>query len=148
MIFSVIDEHNEQQLINVLHVVRVSCSKGVNRACIHLANGQWIKTIHSIGEVQTQIDSIFKRTCEWLRFMSLQSYEVDDKAIDLSNTVRQESLRLNFDGVEVRDEEYDDMTKIKEKLKHAVDSGNVSSAVSSRIVDELLQPAAPVNAWK
>jgi hypothetical protein len=94
MIFSVIDEHDEQQLINVLHVARVSCSKGANRACIHLANGQFVKTIHSIGEVSTQIDGIFKRTCQWLRYLSLISGELDEEAITRSEAIHQESLQF------------------------------------------------------
>jgi hypothetical protein len=98
MIFSVIDEYNEQQLVNVLHVARVSCTKGTTRACIHLANGQWIRTIHSIEQISAQIDSVFRRTCEWLRFMGLQQYEVDNDGINRSEQVRIESLTLPFDS--------------------------------------------------
>ena len=96
MIFSVIDEHDEQQLVNVLHIARVSCSKGANRACIHLVNGQWIKTIHSIKEITTQIDGVFKRTCEWLRFNGLQAHEVDNDAIDRATAIHEESLSFQF----------------------------------------------------
>lgn len=92
MIFSVIDEHDEQQLVNILHIARVSCTKGTNRACIHLVNGQWIKTIHSIREVSEQVDGVFTRTCQWLRFTALQAHEVDEPAMARSEAIRIESM--------------------------------------------------------
>lgn len=80
MFFSIVDEHGEQQLINALHVMRVSNNNGAKRACLHMVGGAWVKTQMNVRELSDVIDSVFIRGAQYMRFLA--ALDEEQKAVE------------------------------------------------------------------